>query len=169
MKSFESLIGPAARAAMRDDRRIKAVISRIVPADILEHVTFCRLADRQLRVTLDGAAWVSKLRFSERALLSALAHEGLDARTVSWHVAPVPNPTRRESAERSAGGRSDRAARTVRSAAESASASGDDELARQLRRMAAHLTGGRSRAGPRERSAPPDGGDRRSEDDPSDA
>ena len=76
MKPFDSLIGPAARAAMGEDRRIRGVISRIVPADALAHVMFCRLRERQLRVTLDSAAWVPRLRFTERQLLAALARDG---------------------------------------------------------------------------------------------
>lgn len=158
MKSFDSLIGPATRAAMRDDRRIRDVISRIVPAETAGHVTFCRLAGRQLRVTVDGAAWVAKLRFSERTLLAALLREGLDVRTVSWHVAPAKRPSGRETARRSALTASPRAARAVLSAVEglgevgataprTATASepgaGEDELARQMRRMARNLAGRR--------------------------
>ena len=140
MKSFDSLIGPAARAAMRDDRRIRSVISRIVPAAALEHVTFCRLEGPQLKVTLDGAAWIPKLRFCERAVLAALARDGLPARTVSWHVTPAKNPAGRDMAKRAARTASPRAARAVLSAADSV---GDDELARQMRRMARHLVGRR--------------------------
>jgi len=143
MKSFDSLIGPAAHAAMRDDRRIRAVISRIVPAGALEHVTFCRLAGRQLKVTLDGAAWIPKLRFTERTLLAALIRDGMDVRGVSWHVTPARNPRGRETATRHAVTASPRAARAVLSAADDLAASSDtgadDELARQMRRMARHL------------------------------
>ena len=164
MKSFDNLIGPAARAAMRDDRRIRSVISRIVPAPALEHVTFCRIAERRLRVTLDGAAWIPKLRFSERALLAALIRDGLDVRAVSWHVTPAKSPAGRETAKRSALTASPRAARAVLSAAtafergvdapapgikgdaaaidpDGSGDPGDDELARQLRRMARNLVG----------------------------
>ena len=144
MKSFDSLIGPAARAAMRDDRRIREAISRIVPAQALHHVTFCRLAGRQLRVTLDSAAWVPRLRFTERPLLAELARDGLDARTVSWHVAPVKNPGPREPSGRRANAGSAQAARAVLSAAESID---DEALAGQMRRMARRLTG---RAAPEE-------------------
>ena len=145
---------------MRDDRRIRSVISRIVPAPALEHVTFCRIAERRLRVTLDGAAWIPKLRFSERALLAALIRDGLDVHAVSWHVTPAKSPAGRETAKRSALTASPRAARAVLSAATAFEREGgasvprgaenaaapepdhsDDELTRQLRRMARNLVG----------------------------
>ena len=141
MKSFDSLIGPVARAAMRDDNRIREVISRIVPAEALAHVTFCRLSERQLRITLDSAAWVPRLRFSERQLLAALAREGLEARTVSWHVAPAKNPGVRAPSRRVASTASTHAARAVLSAAASID---DPELAGQMRRMAERLGGRRA-------------------------
>lgn len=138
MKSFDSLIGPATRAAMRDDRRIRAMISRIVPEEALAHVTFCRVAGRQLRVTLDSAAWIPRLRFNERRLLAELARDGIDVRTVSWHVTPAKNPVVREPARRAAATSSVRAAQAVLSAADSVG--GDDPLARAMRRMARHLS-----------------------------
>ena len=146
MKPFDSLIGPAARAAMGEDRRIRGVISRIVPAEALAHVMFCRLTERQLRVTLDSAAWIARLRFSERQLLAALARDGLEARTVSWHVSPVSRPAPRETRRREANTASAQAARAVLSAARDVD---DEELAAQLRRVAARLTG---RAGERDPS-----------------
>ena len=125
---------------MRDDRRIRAVISRIVPPAATDHVSFCRLEGRRLRVTLDGAAWIPKLRFCERTLLAALIREGFDVRTVSWHVTPARAPAARRTAARPGPAPSERAARAVRGAID-AGAGEDDALARQMRRMARHLAG----------------------------
>ena len=128
---------------MRDDRRIRGVISRIVPAGALAHVTFCRVEGTHLRVTMDSAAWIPKLRFCERTLLTALALDGLELRAVSWHVAPAKAPSGRRTATRAARTASAQAARTMRSAA--AEVGGDsprgDELARQMRRLADRLVG----------------------------
>ena len=145
MKSFDNLIGPAARAAMREDRRIRGAISRIVPAGALEHVTFCRIDGRQLKVTMDGAAWIPKLRFCERTLLAALIRDGLDVRTVSWHVTPAKTPRGRETVSRVPRPASPQAARALLSVADSL---GDDELARQMRRLAGRLVGRRGGDGP---------------------
>ena len=139
---------------MGEDRRIRGVISRIVPADALEHVMFCRLRERQLRVTLDSAAWIPRLRFSERQLLAALARDGLEARTVSWHVTPVKRPAPRETRRRDANAGSARAARAVLSAARDVD---DAELSDQLRRMAARLAG-RATGPATEEPPPPDDG-----------
>ncbi|NND90360.1 MAG: DUF721 domain-containing protein [Granulosicoccus sp.] len=92
MKSFHHLIDTATRAAMQQDRRMKEVISRIVPAATLSHIQFCRLEAGRLRITVDNAAWVAKLRFCERQLTGALRAESLDVHTVSFHVAPVEVP-----------------------------------------------------------------------------
>jgi len=140
MKSFESLVGTAAREAMRDDDRIRSLISRIVPEGALQHITFCRHGDQQLRITLDSAAWISKLRFSERKILAALIRGGYETRTVSWHVAVAKPPTTRATTQRLARGGSAQAARAVLSAAEeNRDRQGNDELSRQLERMAKHL------------------------------
>jgi len=96
MKSFYNLIDSATRTAIQQDRAIKQVISRIVPARALPHVQFCRLEGGRLRVTVDTAAWVAKLRFSERQIIDALRAEQLDVVTMSFHVAPasMPEPRR---------------------------------------------------------------------------
>jgi len=84
MKSFSTLVGKTTRAAMADDRHIKRVISRIVPANTLNHIEFCRLEGGRLRITVDSAAWISRLRFSERQIIDAMRSERLDAHTVSY-------------------------------------------------------------------------------------
>lgn len=140
MKSFDSLVGTAARAAMRDNDRIRSLISRIVPEGALQHITFCRHGDQQLRITLDSAAWIPKLRFAERKILATLIRGGYETRTVSWHVAVAKPPTTRATTRRLARGGSAQAARAVLSAAEETrDHQGDDKLSRQLERMAKHV------------------------------
>lgn len=95
MKSFEKLITAKTRAAISENNHIKQVISRIVPASSAAHIEFCRIEGGRLRVTVDNAAWVAKLRFSERPMIQALKAEKLDVHTASWHVAPVDRPPTR--------------------------------------------------------------------------
>jgi hypothetical protein len=92
MKTFENLIPAQTRAAISQNNHIKQVISQIVPASSAAHVEFCRIEGGRLRVTVDSAAWIAKLRFSERQLIQALRAEKLDVHTASWHVAPVDKP-----------------------------------------------------------------------------
>ena len=171
MKSFDSLIGSAVRAAVRDDRRIRRTVSRIVPAEALAHVRFCRVAERQLRVTLDSAAWIPRLRFEERRLLAALAQEGHEVRTVRWLVSPLETPggpsgrapapgsdadgdaagadrtpssgTRPDAPRTSGRGEPGADGRSRPGGDPSAVAPGEDRLAAQLRRMERHLRGRR--------------------------
>ena len=95
MKSFDKLITAKTRAAISQNNHIKQVISRIVPASSAAHIEFCRIEGGRLRVTVDNAAWVAKLRFSERAMVQALRTEKLDVHTISWHVAPLEKPQAR--------------------------------------------------------------------------
>lgn len=110
MKSFDALITAQARAAMKENNHIKQVISQIVPATSVAHIEFCRVEGGRLRVTVDNAAWIAKLRFGERQLVRALRAEKYDVHTVSWHVSPAekpiprvtrrtPNPLSRKSAD----------------------------------------------------------------------
>jgi len=92
MKSFENLITAQTKAAITQNNHIKQVISQIVPASSAAHIEFCRIEGGRLRVTVDSAAWIAKLRFSERQLIQALRSEKLDVHTASWHVAPIDNP-----------------------------------------------------------------------------
>ena len=96
MKSFSTLVGKTTRAAIANDRQIKQVISRIVPASTLSHIEFCRLEGGRVRITVDSAAWVSRLRFSERQLIDALRSQRFDVHTASYHVAPDETPALRK-------------------------------------------------------------------------
>lgn len=95
MKAFESLVGSSTRAAIENNLKIKQVIASLVPATAMAHIVFCRLEGGRLRVTVDNAAWVAKLRFSERLLITALKAEKKDIHTISWHIAPVEQPITR--------------------------------------------------------------------------
>ncbi len=57
MKSFNELISNPAQKAMQENRRIRQVISRIVPAEMLEHIQFCRIDNTRAEKTD-----ISKLR-----------------------------------------------------------------------------------------------------------
>lgn len=97
---------------MQQDRHIKQVISRIVPATVLAHIQFCRIEGGRLRVTVDNASWVAKLRFSERQILDVMRDEKLDAITMSFHVVPAETPVTRTTS-RKANRTSSAAARAI--------------------------------------------------------
>ena len=97
MKSFDSLIDPETLVSVQRARELHAAVSRNMPPNAVPHLVFCRLVDDQIRLTLDHAAWVARLRFGERKLLKDLATEGIAVKRVSWHVAP---PEQRRSGNR---------------------------------------------------------------------
>lgn len=136
MKSFDSLVGSATRKAMHDDRRIKQVISRIVPTSAVDHLLFCRLEDERLRITVDTAAWISRLRFQERQIIDLLRHERFQLRSVTWHVAPAETPKVRKTI-RQANPATKAAAAMVHSTADNV---GDDRLQAALQRLAETLS-----------------------------
>jgi len=130
MKSLHNLISKATGAVIQQDRQIKQVISRIVPANTLTHIDFCRLEAGRLRITVDNATWIAKLRFSERQIVGALREAKLDIVTLSFHVAPAETPVKR-TVERVANRGSDEAARAfVQLAASMAVTSEESEQAR---------------------------------------
>ncbi len=88
MKSFDSLIDPETLASVQQARELHARVSRTMPRDAAAHLVFCRLDDDQLRLTVNNASWLAKLRFSERQLLRTLASDGIAVKRISWHVAP---------------------------------------------------------------------------------
>jgi predicted nucleic acid-binding Zn ribbon protein len=97
MKSFDSLIDPETLASVQKAHELQALVSRTVPRAAAPHLVFCRLDDGQLRLTLDHASWLAKLRFSERQLIRDLAKAGIAVERISWHVAPCeqrPTPVR---------------------------------------------------------------------------
>lgn len=136
MKSFDSLVGSAARKAMHDDRRIKQVISRIVPTSAVDHLLFCRLEDERLRITVTTAAWVARLRFQERQIIDILRHERFQLNAISWHVAPAETPQMRKTI-RQANPVTEQAAAMLQSTAEGAD---DDRLQAALQRLSTTLS-----------------------------
>ena len=112
-----------------------------MPAGAAAHLVYCRLVDGRLRLTLDNAGWVAKLRFGERQLLRALVAGGTRVRQVSWHVAPAdPAPATRgpvrDARRRRPAAAAPRAVAHVASVAEGLPG---DELGRALRGLASTL------------------------------
>jgi len=139
MKAFDSLIGSDTSAALREAERIGELVSRNVPARAAERIVFCRLHDGQLRIVVDSAAWVAKLRFVERQLGRALIAEGLRLRRISWHVA-LPERKAEPVRRRARLPVDPRVARHVQAVAQGME---DDDLSRALARLAERLAGSR--------------------------
>lgn len=135
MKSLEKIIQPKLGAsvgkAIQKDRQIKDLISRIVPVSTAVHIVFCRLEDERLRITVDNAVWLPRLRFMERHIIDTLRAERLAVDSVSCHVMPEVKevvPTRR-----TVNPTSSRAAGMVQATADSVD---DDRLEKALQKMA---------------------------------
>ena len=122
---------------MRNDRQLKQVISRIVPAASLAHIEFCRLEDGRLRVTVASSAWISRLRFMERQIIGALRARQIDCHSVSYHVAPAEKPTVRKTIR--VAKKPTKGADIVEGAADAVSDSGDDCLRQELLKLARTL------------------------------
>lgn len=88
MKKFNDLVDLDVKQALQDDRKIRQVIAQIMPPDAIEHVQFCRMENRVLKVTLDNAAWLARLRFISRQLIDELNRAGVTVVDTTWHVAP---------------------------------------------------------------------------------
>ena len=103
MKDFTSLLAPKARQTIRLNRQLSIAVSRIVPAAAVDAIALCRIEDQQLHITLTSASWLSRLRFSESALLKEVENLNLSANRVRWHVLPSRvEPQRRESIRQAA-------------------------------------------------------------------
>jgi len=88
MKDFTALVAPETRRTIRLDHQLREAISQIVPAAALASISLCRLENEQLHITLSSASWLSRLRFSEKAMLKELEKVNLTANGVRWHVLP---------------------------------------------------------------------------------
>lgn len=88
MKSLANLLETKTIAIVRENQRLRQVISRIVPAATLDHLLFLRIEHGRLHITVDNAVWITQLRFSERQLLAEVQSVGNKVYTVRWHVAP---------------------------------------------------------------------------------
>ncbi len=137
MKSFETLVGKTTKAAIRNDRQIKQVISQIVPASSMPHILFCRNEGGRLRITVDGAAWVSRLRFMERQIIDVLRAQRYDTHTVSFHVTPAEIPVVRKTVR--APRKSLSGSVRLEDTANSFKGAGDDRLRQELLQLARTL------------------------------
>lgn len=59
-----------------------------MPPQSLAHIQFCRIENRVLKITLDNASWLARLRFVSRQLIDELNREGITVADATWHVAP---------------------------------------------------------------------------------
>ncbi len=122
--------------------RLLAEVSRCVPSQAAKHLVHCRLVDGRLRLVLDNAAWVARLRFGERQLLKSLAAGGTRVRQVSWHVAPpepIPPGDPRLGARRAPRRLAEAQPRAAAHVASVAADQPDDALGRALRNLAATM------------------------------
>lgn len=103
MKDFTSLVAPEARHTIWLNDQLGNAVSNIVPVAAVDAIALCRIEKEQLHITLTSASWLSRLRFSERALLEEVVKLGQTATTVRWHVLPGRvEPQRRESIRQAA-------------------------------------------------------------------
>lgn len=136
MKKFSDLVDIDVKQALQDDRKIRQVIAQTMPPGSIEHVQFCRIENRVLKITLDNASWLARLRFISCQLIDELNRAGITAEEATWHVAPekikvAPRPAvLRERA------RSQAAADIVQATAKSMES---DDLQQALMKVAKHL------------------------------
>jgi len=137
MKKFNDLVDLDVKQALNDDRKIRQVVAQIVPPESLGHVQFCRIEDRILKVTLDNASWLARLRFISRQLIDELNRAGYTVSDVTWHVAPEKVKAEpRQRVKRTREG-SKASASIVQATAESMES---DDLQRALLKMAKQLS-----------------------------
>lgn len=122
--------------ALRDDRNIRKTIARIMPPESLTHVQFCRVENRVLKITLDNASWLARLRFVSSQIIGELQKDNITIAQVTWHVAPekLRAEPRPQALRKRA--RSQSSANIVQATAESME---DDELKRALLKVAEQL------------------------------
>jgi len=144
MKSFDNIIQPelgeSIRSAIRHDRRIQDLISRIVPVSTAEHIVFCRLHEERLRITVDNAVWLPRLRFMERQIIDILRAERLEVTSVSCHVMPEEKDA--EISQRKANSASPNATSLINATAQDIADERDDDnrLGAALQKMARLLS-----------------------------
>jgi len=143
MKSFENLVGKTTRAAIADDRQIKQLISRIVPVGTMAHIEFCRLEGGRVRITVDSAVWISRIRFMERQIIDDLRKAGRDTHTMSYHVSPEIRPVVRKTVRQAA--KTTSGSTAIEAAADAIkgdqTGNGDDRLRQELLKLARTLRG----------------------------
>ncbi len=88
MKKFSELVDLDIKQAVHDDRKIKQVVAQIMPPESLDNIQFCRLENRILKLTLDNASWLARMRFISRQIIDELDHVGITVSDVTWHESP---------------------------------------------------------------------------------
>jgi len=136
MKKFSELVDLDVKQVLNDDRKIRQVIAQIMPPESLSHVQFCRIENRILKVTLDNASWLARLRFISSQLIDELNRAGVTVTDTTWHVAPEkikvePRPKNRRKRNRSRA-----SANILQATAESMES---DDLQRALLKVAQQL------------------------------
>lgn len=144
MKSFETLVGKTTRAAIANDRQIKQMISKIVPANTMAHIEFCRIEGGRMRITVDSAAWISRIRFLERQIIDCLRERKFDTHTISYHVSPeirpaVHKPTPLTNRTKSGAAAVEAAAAVVTDASAAEGSDDSDRLRQELLKLARTL------------------------------
>ncbi|MFK8079207.1 MAG: DciA family protein [Granulosicoccus sp.] len=139
MKSFETLVGKTTRAAIADDRHIKQVISKIVPVRTMPHIEFCRVEGGRVRITVDSAVWISRIRFMERRIIDALRENRFDSHTISFHVSPEMKPVVRKTERAAQKANGSAAAVEAALSAVTESDPGNDRLRQELLKLARTL------------------------------
>jgi len=136
MKNFSELVDVDVKQAVNDDRKIKSAIARVMPPESLGHVQFCRVENTTLKVTLDNAGWLARMRFGARQIINELHRDGISVTRTTWHVTPdraqaQPRPlTLRQRS------RSEHSANILKTTADAMDA---DELQRALLKVAEQL------------------------------
>lgn len=107
-----------------------------MPPDSLVHLQFCRIENRTLKLTLDNASWLARLRFISRQLVDELDQAGITVADVTWHVAPekiTVEPRPKVLRERA------RSAKSAKILAATANAMEEDDLKQALLKIAEQL------------------------------
>ncbi len=137
MQPFTEISIPGAEKYLQEHRLIKQVISRTVPASLLEAVQFCRIENTVLRITVGNAAVLSRLRFEESQIIDNLAGEKIHANSIKWHVSREEvRAAPRKKVPKAAKGGDARSAKLLHAIADDMP---DDELRSALLKVAKHL------------------------------
>lgn len=136
MNKFNEIVDDHVKQVISDDRKIRHVIEQIMPPECLENVKFLRIENRVLRMTLDNASWLARLRFISPQLIDALKADNITVTKVTWHVAPdkIKVEARAKTVQKRAG--SESGARTLQCTAQDMEA---DDLQRALLKLAEQL------------------------------
>lgn len=136
MKKFNDLVDLDVKQAVRDDRKIRQIVAQTMPPESLAHVQFCRVENRVLKVTLDNASWLARLRFLSRQLIDDLNQAGITVVDATWHVAPEKIKVEPRPIATRARARSEASAKILQATAESMP---EDDLQRALLKVANQL------------------------------